>query len=243
MAVSDNRQIPKIIHQIWLGPLEPLEAAMNTWPALHPDWEYKLWTEDNMPSLVNQQAFDDADNYPQKSDILRYELLYNFGGVYVDADEYCIKPLDELIDLVSQSNQTVFAANEGNKELPDLIANGMLGCTKQHPFMSELVGNIGLASLGPAWKVTGPAYLTELIEAKKPEIYLFPSITFYPVHHREKHRRDIKLDVLAENSDIFGVQLWGSTNHAYKPTWYSSPFKYVRYITRKIRHKMFVIQS
>ncbi len=243
MAVSDNRQIPKIIHQIWLGPLEPLKAAMNTWPKLHPDWEYRLWTEDNMPSLVNQEAFDSADNYPQKSDILRYELLYNYGGVYVDADEYCIKPLDEIIDLVAQSNQAVFAANEGNRELPNLIANGMLGCTKHHPFMLEVANNIDAKNKEPAWKSTGPAYLTRMIQAKSPDIYLFPSITFYPVHHREKHKRDIKLDVLAKNPNIYGVQLWGSTNHAYKPAWYRSPFMYLRYITRKIRHKMFVIQD
>ncbi len=243
MVVSGNRQIPKIIHQIWLGPLEPLKAAMNTWSKLHPDWEYMLWTEENMPSLVNQEAFDKSDNYPQKSDILRYELLYNYGGVYVDADEHCIKPLDELIDLVGQCNQAIFAANEGNKDIPELVANTVMGCAKHHPFMSQMIKNINVDRSGAAWQITGPTYLTEMIQSVKPDIYLFPSVTFYPIHHREKHKRDIKLDTLAQNPDVFAVHLWGTTNYAYKPAWYRNPFKFLRYITRKIRHKMFVIQD
>jgi len=34
--------IPKIIHQIWLGPLEPPIEVMETWQRLHPEWKYIL---------------------------------------------------------------------------------------------------------------------------------------------------------------------------------------------------------
>jgi mannosyltransferase OCH1-like enzyme len=94
--------IPRIIHQIWLGPLTPPSKALDSWKKKHPNWEYRLWTEDNLPNLKNQHAFDVSDNYPQKADILRYELLEQFGGVYVDADVHCIKPVDRSVNLTKK---------------------------------------------------------------------------------------------------------------------------------------------
>lgn len=42
-------------------------------------WKHRLWTEDEVHQafphgLRNQVAFDEAKNYGQKSDILRYEV-------------------------------------------------------------------------------------------------------------------------------------------------------------------------
>jgi hypothetical protein len=28
------------------------------WQELHPDWEFYTWTEDNLPELFNQEAYD-----------------------------------------------------------------------------------------------------------------------------------------------------------------------------------------
>ncbi len=39
--------------------------------------------------LQKHGAYDQADNYGFKSDIARYEILYRFGGVYVDTDYEC----------------------------------------------------------------------------------------------------------------------------------------------------------
>lgn len=33
-----------------------------------------------------------------KADILRYELLYFFGGIYIDTDFLCIKNIDKLLN-------------------------------------------------------------------------------------------------------------------------------------------------
>ncbi len=32
--------VPKIIHQIWIGPKQPPINLMNTWKEKHPDFEY-----------------------------------------------------------------------------------------------------------------------------------------------------------------------------------------------------------
>ena len=57
----------------------------------------RLWTRDNLPPLQNQAIYDGFKNHGQRADILRYELMYQFGGVYVDIDMECQKPLDNLI--------------------------------------------------------------------------------------------------------------------------------------------------
>lgn len=58
----------------------------------------RLWTSETVAKLklYNQEAFDHASNYGEQSDILRYELLYLYGGVYVDTDMQAVRPLDDL---------------------------------------------------------------------------------------------------------------------------------------------------
>ena len=40
--------IPKIIHQIWIGNLEPPISLMNSWKNKHPDFKYILWDEERI---------------------------------------------------------------------------------------------------------------------------------------------------------------------------------------------------
>ena len=47
-------QIPKKIHQIWLGEKSIPKICkkwMNSWKDLNPQWEYKLWDEQNIKEL------------------------------------------------------------------------------------------------------------------------------------------------------------------------------------------------
>ena len=40
-----NSNIPKIIHQLWIGPKQAPINLMNTWKNKHPDFEYIFWNE------------------------------------------------------------------------------------------------------------------------------------------------------------------------------------------------------
>ena len=98
--MAQTPRIPKIIHQIWLGSPVPQQfnKYINSWKNNHPDWEYRLWADDDIVAfgLYNQEMYDEAENYGEKSDIARYEILERFGGVYVDIDFECLQPLDAL---------------------------------------------------------------------------------------------------------------------------------------------------
>lgn len=101
--------IPPVAHFIWLGPRPfPPESVENvrTWMALHPDWHFKFYTDrlrdppckgmqciqvKEYPFQFLKDRFQETQNWGEKSDILRFEILYREGGVYVDHDAKCLK--------------------------------------------------------------------------------------------------------------------------------------------------------
>lgn len=111
--------IPKKIHQIWIGPKvfpeKYVEMTANM-KAMHPDWEYKLWTHDE---LFNDRYADDIylQAYLKEPDTFRWAfiadrikllLLRDFGGVYVDVDAKYIKSFDVVMDKLEERH-TFFA--------------------------------------------------------------------------------------------------------------------------------------
>src|SRR4051812_34010104 len=70
----------------------------RTWGDLHPEWEIRLWTEETLPRGCRRQEVYERLRHPaERSDILRIEVLERFGGVYVDTDFECLRPLDPLL--------------------------------------------------------------------------------------------------------------------------------------------------
>lgn len=94
--------IPKIIHYIWLGgkPLPKIaEKCIESWKKFCPDYEIKRWDETNLDLNKYQFVLDaiEAKKFAFASDVLRTEILYNYGGIYLDIDVELIKPIDNLI--------------------------------------------------------------------------------------------------------------------------------------------------
>jgi mannosyltransferase OCH1-like enzyme len=92
-AIAQAR-IPRTIHQIWFGPNPRPQQWMSTWRERHPGWSYQLWTEETLPQLANQRLFETLGSlWHGKADLARYEILHRYGGVYIDADAECVRPL------------------------------------------------------------------------------------------------------------------------------------------------------
>lgn len=189
---SVTPRIPKIIHQIWIGPNNPPEQFkewQQTWLNLHPDWEYKLWTDDDVDKLVmiNQEYYDEERNFAAKADILRLEILNQFGGLYVDIDFECIKPFDpihHLCDFYIGFFQVNYLKSSAR------VNNAIIGAHKNHPIIQELIheikNNRGSSKLRykKILERTGPSFVTKVI---KQSIYdmaginvIFPANYFYP---------------------------------------------------------------
>jgi hypothetical protein len=93
--------IPRIIHQIWIGPdrlPEGHRAWIETWKEHHPEWEHRLWTEDDLPDdPIRPEVLNRLRSPVERADILRLEILYRQGGVYVDTDVECLRPMDDAL--------------------------------------------------------------------------------------------------------------------------------------------------
>ena len=135
--------IPKIIHQIWLGPNKRPDIWMDTWKVdylkQYPDWTYKLWTESELDKLdmVNKNLYNNEKFYNCKSDIARYEILYQQGGIFMDADSMWIKKsdnsLDKILDMAKE--QGAFCAEEPVNKWS--LANGVIGFAKEHIVLKQ----------------------------------------------------------------------------------------------------------
>ena len=187
-------RIPRLIHQVWIGPLPPPVEWLRTWAERHSGWEYRLWTEQTIPfPLRNQAQFDASPQYCGKSDILRYEVLLRYGGIYVDADMRCLRPFAE-----EDLRHTFLSVYEDEERQPGLINNCLIGCAPGSPIMEDMVANIGrlspeqVAATAP-WVCTGPALLTRCVNHHPADgVRIYPSATFIPVHFRaeavDRHR-------------------------------------------------------
>ena len=109
--------IPKKIHYCWFGrgPLPPMALkCIESWHRFMPDYEYKLWNEDNFDvnSVPYVKEAYEARKFAFVTDYVRLYALYTEGGIYMDTDVEVLKPYDDLLEL------TGFTGYEGSKFLP-----------------------------------------------------------------------------------------------------------------------------
>lgn len=185
IKASEKPKIPKIIHQIWIGdqPIpEHLKQYMATWQKLHPDWTYILWDNEKVAHLFmhNRDLFEEAWNWSHKSDILRYELLYHFGGWYADVDFECLKPLDELCYLYDfctgiQPLDTAYVQ----------LGAALTGSVPMHPLVEHLIESLRLTRDDESIIIkAGPIFFTkytlEYFDAAPGVNVILPASYFYP---------------------------------------------------------------
>ena len=55
--------------------------------------------EENLPEdPIRPEILERLRAPVERADILRLEILYRYGGVYVDGDLECLRPLDDVLD-------------------------------------------------------------------------------------------------------------------------------------------------
>ncbi len=189
----DYRQeprIPKIIHQIWLGSKLPQQYYQwqQTWIKYHPDWQYILWTDAEIEKLdlENKSLYDACKSYGAKSDIARYEILYRFGGMYVDTDVECLQPLD----IFHHSCDFYASCDNAEKGRIIRITNALIGIKPRHSIMKLCIEKIKKLPVGPirgaeqVIAATGPGLLTECFFETSSEWHgpcvIFPATYFVP---------------------------------------------------------------
>jgi len=177
--------IPRIFHAWWGGPEMPphLAAYLDRWQDMHPGWEVRLWTPETTPRLRNQDLYDHPEKYsPQsnpwqwRSDLARYEILYDIGGVYIDCDLEPLRPVDELVEGV----ESVIA-----RECPRFINNAFMGSAPGSRFLADVLRGLRRSvRANPRCRVNkqiGAHYLTR-VARRHPELRVLGPELIYPEH-------------------------------------------------------------
>lgn len=195
--------IPKIIHQLWFGHKEmPSESALSL-KAINPDFKYYIWTEENLPVLHNQKAFRATTSYAMKSDIARLEILYIYGGIYVDTDFIALRPFTSLL------SESLFLCEEPGTGFP---GNFIIGAEKQNAEIKRLYSLIDYKVVisetknKNVVKAAGPIFYHKNLNKEKARI--FPSYLFSPLSMGEARRNDIPEITIKNFPNSYGVHLW-----------------------------------
>jgi mannosyltransferase OCH1-like enzyme len=189
-------RIPKIIHQIWLGgePMpELLQKISQSWKKMHPDWEYFLWTEQEVAQLklINQTIFDQEEHPRSKANILRLELLYQFGGLYVDLDFECLKPFD-LLHHCCDFYTGLFELHRLSKHKCKVRCNNaLIAAVPYHPIIDKMVHELkNFHTKQTIYERTGVDFYNQILIAnyqKTPgQNVLLPSNVLYPWKKEKK---------------------------------------------------------
>jgi hypothetical protein len=197
----EGMRIPPTIHRVWVGekPMpEEHERYGRTFEEHHPGWEMKLWTEEHLEELgIGSKERGLARAASELSNLMRYEVLHRHGGVYVDTDVECLKPLTPLLEGVE-----AFAA----LEVPERVGTAILGSVAGHPTFERAarLARESLATGAHSVDANGPYFLTLILE-QEPGVDIFSAELFYPYLWDEPERRHERFP------DAYTVHHWAQS--------------------------------
>lgn len=187
-------------------------AAVRTSLTLFSHSEYMLWTDAGSREFIAEHYpwfLDHFDNYKypiQRADVIRYFVLYHYGGVYIDLDIGCLKPMDPLLIYPVILPKTI----------PVGVSNDLMFSEKGHPMLEQTIHN--LIKFDHSWILnyptvmfsTGPMFLSAqygLYTASHPNTAL-DDIRILPKSLYGKNARD------GEAPNSFFSHFYGSSWHA-----------------------------
>jgi mannosyltransferase OCH1-like enzyme len=144
-------KIPHIIHQTWKNSTLPPKFLPLYHELIehHPDWEYKLWTDQDNDNFVAQHYpsyFPTYQKFEKKIfriDAVRYLYMYHYGGVYMDLDMRVYRNIGPLID---NAKGVVVARMGSDEEFIHSIPNAWMASPPKNPFWLCLLNEIKEAS-------------------------------------------------------------------------------------------------
>jgi FkbM family methyltransferase len=186
--------IEKIIHFSVPKNSTPLQTeAIERARRLHSDWEIKVWRDPVAPDgFLLEPYWKKAHSGAQFSDLLRLDVVYRWGGVYLDSDVLLLKPLDQLA-----GHYEFFIASEDGIKL----TNAAFGASKGHPAIRALIDELLFNE--PDWTLcpvatTGPTLFAAKLKWEK-SISVLPRETFYPYQWHDVERAAARPHTYAEH--------------------------------------------
>lgn len=205
-----------MIHRLWFGPRDmpqPYRDYGRMWEEMT-GLEVHDWGYDDLPPLRNQRLFDTCGDLwgglggagkqstakqVQQADIAAYELLDQFGGLYVNCDLEPLKPIDDLC------GDRAWVARSPH---PRYTSNAVMYSPEAgHPFFDYVISELPLFVASRVVramnKQTGPALLSACVDARPELVDVQPTRFFFPFDYYsmdQAHR---------EYPDAYAKHHWG----------------------------------
>lgn len=199
--------IPAIVHRIHLGP--PQLFAEWCWGSSHannPDWMH-ITHDDNTEWNMVGSVLGYSEVYAYKSDLMRLEALYRYGGIYIDTDVEVTRSFNPLINI-----DAPFAAWESL----DTIGSAVIGAPAGHPEILKLIEYCietierdvvdSHIEYSHELDMFSPKVLTKFW-SNNPNVLILPPASFYPYHWTEKDRASETYDA----PYTYGVHHWNNS--------------------------------
>lgn len=198
--------VPKILHIVWIGDESKMPVkCVNSWKEKNPSYVVHIWGNGELQNFPwhNQKQIDQMmakQDYAGVADLMRYEILYKYGGIALDADSYCMRPLEDwLLEPVA------FSAWEQELVRNNLIATTAMGGEKGAGFWKDCIDELHETDCSQsklAWLITGPMLVTNVYFKKNPTLTVYPSHFFIQDHHAGVRT--------VAQGHYFANHLWGS---------------------------------
>ena len=176
-------EVPKVVHWTWKSRhIQALFAPyVESWLTLNPGWVARMWTDADSRELIRTafpellQQFDSYTTGIQRADLVRYVILYEAGGVYVDLDFEALRPIAPLL-----ANRSLVLGHEPEAhayvlqhEARGLVCNALMASCQGHPFWlrvldvarqkSQIMRGGEQATPEAVLESTGPKMLTQAV--------------------------------------------------------------------------------
>lgn len=162
--------------QFWDTPSPPPEVmdAMSSWSAMNPGLRHIVFDDASARAYILDRygeeaaaSYDWCHHPAMKSDVFRIAYLASDGGIYVDADEYCRRPLAPILHALA-SVELVAARSA---DVAPYLYNAFLAARPRSAIVRRVLEQL-LAQLARArragvrldiWHATGPGILTRAV--------------------------------------------------------------------------------
>ncbi|WP_116115136.1 glycosyltransferase family 32 protein [Austwickia chelonae] len=204
--------VPKTLHFVWVGDdTKRPDGCIDSWRRLNPTYEIRLWGNDD----VEGHDWINAGHIQQMlghelcgvADLMRYEILFKYGGLALDADSACVRPLEDWViepdDFTCWSNELY---------IPSMLANGVMGATPRSPYVAAVINHLHQKDTvvnDRAWKTTGPVVTTKIWMQYRYPLTVWPAHLFLPDFHSGPD--------YAGTGPVFARQFYGSTYNDLEP--------------------------
>lgn len=225
--------IPKTIHYCWFGgkPLpESAKRCIESWKKYCPDYQIIEWNDTNYDitkNLYMKEAYE-CRRFAFVSDYARLDVVYSYGGIYLDTDVELVRAPDALLKLsgfcgVERDSHCValgqgFGAEKGNptvKRMLDAYTNAHFIVNGEQDLTPEPKRNTKtLRSIG---------YTEQTGITTCEAMTIFPAEYFCP--------KSFETGALFLTENTISI-------HHYGVSWYSPTERYARALRKKLMRCM-----